>query len=107
MSFTRRYLLWLLIPPIFISIPPALLFLSQVVQLTEGSAWGLAGLLIVTYLGGCVSFTFGVRPQAEAVEAVLAGKGDPSKAMSACLDRTKSLSILLWVVGGLAFAVIA
>ncbi|MDP9190161.1 MAG: methyl-accepting chemotaxis protein [Acidobacteriota bacterium] len=107
MSFTRRYLLWLLIPPIFISIPPALLFLSQVVQLTEGSAWGLALLLLVTYAGGCVSFTFGVRRQAEAVEEALAGKGDASTALSACLDRTKSLSILLWVVGGIAFALVA
>ena len=107
MSFTRRYLLWLLIPPIFISIPPALLFLSQVVQLTEGSALGLALLLVVTYLGGCASFTFGVRGYAEAVETALEGKGDPSSAMSACLDRTKSLSFLLWGVGGLVFAIIA
>lgn len=107
MSFTRRYLLWLLVPPIFISIPPALLFLSQVVQLTAGSAMGLALLLLATYGGGCVVFTLGVREQAEAVEAALAGKGDPSKAMSVCLDRTKSLSLLLWVGGGIAFAVIA
>lgn len=107
MSFTRRYLLWLLIPPIFISIPPALLFLSQVVQLTEGSALGLALLLVVTYLGGCVTFTFGVRQQATAVEDALAGKGDLSTAMSVCLDRTKSLSLLLWVVGGVVFAMIA
>jgi methyl-accepting chemotaxis protein len=107
MSFTRRYLQWLLVPPIFISIPPALLFLSQVVQLTEGSAVGLALLLVVTYIGGCVSFTLGVRRYAEAVETALEGKGDPSSAMTACLDRTKSLSIWLWVVGGLGFAIIA
>src|SRR5688572_12820753 len=107
MSFTRRYLLWLLIPPIFISIPPALLFLSQVVQLTAGSALGLALLLIVTYAGGCVLFTYSVRPQAQEVEAALAGKGDPSRAMSECLDRTKSVSVMLWAGGGMLFAVIA
>jgi methyl-accepting chemotaxis protein len=107
MSFTRRYLLWLLIPPIFISIPPALLFLSQVVQLTEGSALGLALLLIVTYAGGCVLFTYTIRPHAQEVEAALAGKGDPSHAMSECLDRTKSLSVMLWAGGGVLFAIIA
>jgi methyl-accepting chemotaxis protein len=107
MSFTRRYLQWLLIPPIFISIPPALLFLSQVVQLTSTSAIGLALLLAVMYGGGCVVFTLGVRSQAQAVEDALAGRGDLSKAMSDCLDRTKSLSILLWVVGGVVFALIA
>ncbi|MFL6246933.1 MAG: methyl-accepting chemotaxis protein [Thermoanaerobaculia bacterium] len=107
MSFTRRYLLWLLIPPIFISIPPALLFLSQVVQLTAGGARGLTALLVLTYAGGCVLFTYAVRPQAQAVEEVVARKGDPSRAMSECLDRTKSLSVMLWVVGGVIFAVVA
>jgi hypothetical protein len=107
MSFTRRYLQWLLIPPVFISIPPALLFLSQVVQLTAGSAVGLTLLLVVTYAIGCVTFTLGVRPQAQAVEDALAGKGDPSRAMSECLDRTKSLSLMLWGGGGLIFAIIA
>jgi methyl-accepting chemotaxis protein len=107
MSFTRRYLLWLLIPPIFISIPPALLFLSQVVQLSAGNALELALLLVVTYGGGCVLFTVVVRPYAESVERALGGKGDLSRAMSECLDRTKSLSVFLWAGGGIGFAVIA
>lgn len=107
MSFTRRYLLWLLIPPVFISIPPALLFLSQVVQLTATSALGLAGLLAVTYAGGCLIFTTAVRQHALAVERALEGRGDASDAMSACLDRTKNVSVLLWFLGGIGFALIA
>jgi methyl-accepting chemotaxis protein len=107
MSFTRRYLLWLLIPPIFISIPPALLFLSQVVQLTIGGALGLTLLLAVTYAGGCVLFTAVIRPYAQKVEAAFASKSDPSQTMSECLDRTKSFSVLLWVAGGVIFAIIA
>src|SRR5215203_3460780 len=106
MSFTRRYLLWLLIPPIFISIPPALLFLSQVVQLTTGGALGLTLLLVVTYAGGCVLFTYVIRPHAQRVEAAFASKSDPSQAMSECLDRTKSFSVMLWVIGGVIFAAI-
>jgi methyl-accepting chemotaxis protein len=107
MSFTRKYLLWLLAPPIALSIPPALLFLSQVVQLTLGKALALALMLAVMYGLGCVVFSLGVRPFAEAVERALEGTGDLSRAMSACLDRTKLLSVILWVGGGTLFALIA
>jgi methyl-accepting chemotaxis protein len=107
MTFTRRYLAWLLLPPLVISIPPALLFLSQVVQFTASRNFELAGLLIAAYAIGCVIFTFSVRPYAEAVEEALAGRGDVSKAMSACLIRTTNVSIALWVGGGALFAVIA
>lgn len=107
MPFTKRYLLWLLIPPLFISIPPALLFLSQVVRLSLAQAAGLAGLLAVTYALGCLTFTTSVRPAALAVEQALAGSGNLARAMSACLDRTKLLSAILWIGGGLLFAAIA
>jgi methyl-accepting chemotaxis protein len=107
MTFTRKYLFWLLVPPIAISIPPALLFLSQVVQLTWRGAAGLTLMLVVMYGLGCLLFTAGVRPQAEAVERALEGRGDLSRAMSECLDRTKVLSVILWVGGGALFALIA
>ena len=107
MSFTRRYLTWLLVPPLIISLPPALLFLTQVVQLTWTTGMGLLALLAVTYAIGCVIFTFAVKPYAEAVEEAVGGRGDLSRAMSSCLDRTKNLSIVLWGGGGLLFAVIA
>jgi methyl-accepting chemotaxis protein len=107
MSFTRKYLLWLLVPPIAISVPPALLFLSQVVQMSWGRASLLTLMLVVMYAGGCAIFAFAVRPYAEAVEQALAGRGDLSRAMSACLDRTKLLSVILWVGGGALFALIA
>jgi methyl-accepting chemotaxis protein len=107
MSFTRRYLFWLLLPPLALSIPPALLFLSQVVQLSLTRALGLVALLGATYAFGCVVFIAGVRSQAKAVEDALEGHGDLSSAMTACLDRTKQLSLLLWVGGGIGFAIIA
>lgn len=107
MSFTRRYLTWLLAPPLVVSIPPALLFLSQVVQLSLGRMLALTLLLGVMYGAGCVLFTFAVRPHAERVEAALAGRGDLSRAMSDCLDRTKLMSLALWGGGGVLFAAIA
>ena len=66
MSFTRKYLLWLLAPPAVISVPPALLFLWQVVQLTAGRALVLAVMLVVTYALGCLLFVVAVRPHAQA-----------------------------------------
>jgi methyl-accepting chemotaxis protein len=107
MSFTRKYLTWLLVPPLVISIPPALLFLTQVVQLTVGRGLGLLALLAVTYTAGCVVFSLAVRPHAKAVEEAIEGRGDLSKAMSACLDKTKNQSVLLWGGGGILFALIA
>ena len=52
-------------------------------------------------------FTPALGRMRERVEDALGGRGDPSKAMSECLDRTKSLSVLLWVGGGLVFGVLA
>src|SRR5690349_17390094 len=107
MSFTRRYLQWLLVPPLAISLPPALLFLSQVVQLSVAREIWLAVMLMVNYAIGCVLFTRAVKPRADAVQSALAGDGDLSTAMSECLDRTTSTSMTLWFGGGILFAIVA
>ena len=107
MPFTRKYLLWLLIPPLVVSVVPAMLFLAQTVQLSPMGALVVIGLLVVMYGGGCVLFGMGVGPQARRVEEALAGDGDLSKAMSDCLDSTKRLSVMLWGGGGILFSIIA
>lgn len=107
MSFTRRYLAWKLLPPLVVSVVPALLFLAQTVQLSTGSIAALFGLLVVMYGGGCVVFARAVGPYAKRVEEALNGNGDLSKAMSECLDRTKTVSVMLWGGGGIVFAIIA
>lgn len=107
MSFTRKYLLWLLLPPLIVSVFPALLFLTQAVQLSTSSMLGLVVMLVVTYAGGSLAFAAGVAPHAHRVEDALEGNGDLSEAMSATLEKTKSLSLLLWGGGGVLFAVIA
>ncbi|HEY0372945.1 MAG TPA: methyl-accepting chemotaxis protein, partial [Thermoanaerobaculia bacterium] len=107
MSFTRKYLLWLLLPPLAVSILPALLFLAQTIQLSPTRVLVLVGLLIVTYGGGCVLFSMRVGPDARRVEEALGGEGDLSQAMSDCLEETKKLSALLWGGGGIAFAIVA
>jgi methyl-accepting chemotaxis protein len=107
MSFTRRYLLWLLLPPLVVSVVPALLFLAQTVQLSPTRVLTLVGLLVVMYGGGSALFTMRVSPHTRRVEEALAGDGDLSRAMSDCLEETKKLSLILWGGGGVAFAAIA
>jgi methyl-accepting chemotaxis protein len=107
MSFTRRYLAWLLLPPLVVSVLPALLFLAQTVQLSTSRVAAMFGLLIVMYGGGCILFAAAVRPYAARVEDALEGRGDLSTAMSQCLDRTKTLSLILWGGGGVFFAAVA
>ena len=106
MSFTRRYLLWLLVPPAVVTIPPALGFLLQVVQLPRGgTAAALIGLLAALYVVGAIVFERAVRPKAEAVERAAESGGDLSRAASDCLRTTVRTAILLWGVGGLIFAI--
>jgi methyl-accepting chemotaxis protein len=107
MSFTRKYLFWLLAPPAVVSVGPSLLFVLQTVPLSTGRMLGLLGMLVATYALGCVTFALGTRPYARRVEEALAGRGDLSEALSACLDRTKNLSLLLWGGGGVVFAAVA
>ena len=107
MTFTRRYLAWLLAPPLVVSVLPALLFLAQTVQFSTSRIAALFGLLVVMYGGGCALFAAGVAPHARRVEAALGGRGDLSRAMSECLDHTKLLSLLLWGGGGVLFALLA
>jgi len=106
-SFTRKYFLWLLLPPLAVSVVPALLFLAQATQLSAARLLALVALLIVTYAGWCALFVFAVRPQVRRVEEALAGNGDLSRAMSECLDRTKMLPVVVWSIGGIVFAAVA
>jgi methyl-accepting chemotaxis protein len=105
MNFTRKYLLWLLIPPVFLAVPPALMFLSQVVQLSGREIIVLSVALVVFYLLGSVAFVRFIKPRAEAVDEALQGRGDLSRAMTDCLDQTKYVELVLWIGGGMLFAV--
>jgi methyl-accepting chemotaxis protein len=107
MSFTRRYLFWLLLPPLVVSVGPALLFLAQTVQLSPGALVGMVLLLVVMYGGGCTAFAMALAPYARRVEDALRGRGELSQAMSECLDRTKVLSVVFWGGGGVLFAIAA
>jgi methyl-accepting chemotaxis protein len=105
MSFTRRYLLWLLVPPAIVTVPPALGFLLQVVQMSRVASITLFGLIVALYAVGAVVFDRVVRPRAEAVEHAADAGADLSNVASQCLRTTVLASLLLWGVGGLIFAI--
>ncbi|HYC90310.1 MAG TPA: HAMP domain-containing methyl-accepting chemotaxis protein [Thermoanaerobaculia bacterium] len=107
MSFTKKYLAWLLVPPLVVSVGPSLLFLAQTIQLSPAKLVVLFVLLAVMYGGGCLAFAIGLRPYLRRVEAALQGRDELSGAMSDCLDRTRVLSLILWGGGGVLFALIA
>jgi len=89
-----------------VTLPLAFLFITQVVQFTLARGALLLLMLAVVYVVGAVSFSVGMRPYTEAVEeAVERGHGDVSAALSACLERTTRLSVLLWSAGGMLLAV--
>ncbi|HWW61157.1 MAG TPA: methyl-accepting chemotaxis protein, partial [Thermoanaerobaculia bacterium] len=106
MAFARKYLLWLLVPPAIVTVIPAFVFLSQVVQMSLTTAFEIIGVLVVFYAVGTVIFQRVIEPRALAVGEALEGRGDLSTAMSECLQTTSRLSIALWGTGGLIFAII-
>ena len=61
MTFTRRYMFWLLVPPIMVMVPVGVLFLSQVVQLSLTETFSLAGILMVFYALGSALFYLAAR----------------------------------------------
>jgi methyl-accepting chemotaxis protein len=105
-SFTRRYLLWLLAPPAVVALPLSFLFLAQVVQLTASSVAIMLAMLVVLYGGGALTMRMLITPQLAEVESALAGRGDLSRAMSEALDRTTRMAVLLWAGGAIVFAVL-
>ena len=106
MSFTRRYLVWLLGPPAVVTGPLAFLFLAQVLNLTVATAGRLIALVIVFMVVGIAALFFGLRPYTRAVEAAREGQGDLSQALTECLQRTKRLSLTLWSLGSVMFAAV-
>ncbi|HVT43072.1 MAG TPA: methyl-accepting chemotaxis protein [Thermoanaerobaculia bacterium] len=107
MAFSRKYALWLLVPPALLGLPLAILFLSQVLQLSAGR-WSLLMLqLAAVYGAGSLLFHFVVMRDAENVDRAVEQQRDVGEAMSRCLHRTEILSLAQWIGGGLLFALVA
>ncbi|HEY2324115.1 MAG TPA: methyl-accepting chemotaxis protein [Thermoanaerobaculia bacterium] len=107
MSFARRYVTSLVAPPAIVTLPLAFLFITQVVQLSLGTAFVVIALLLLLGVGTAAALFAGLTPAAESVEEAVAAKQGVSDAVSDCLQKTTTLALLIWLAGGLVFAVLA
>ena len=106
MSFSKKYLLYILLPPALLSVPLAALFLSQVEQFTARE-WGIvAGVFNLTYLSGILLYTRAMLPYLRDVEEHLKRDDDGLPvAMSRCLRRSMQSANYLWLGAGIVFSI--
>jgi methyl-accepting chemotaxis protein len=105
-TFTRRYLTWLLIPPAVFTLL-AYLFLAQVIHLTSVSNAVLIVLLILFYGGVSLIFATLISESTAAVEESATSQHEIATTMSRCFERTRFLSGTLWFSGALLFTILA
>jgi len=106
LRFSNHYLRWLLLPPV-VSVLLALLFLAQVVQFSGASAAKTIGLLAILYAGGAGLIVLFLGSPLAVVERALADGGEGlSQPLSDLQVRTTRLSVALWTVGTIIFAVL-
>jgi methyl-accepting chemotaxis protein len=107
MPFTRRYILWLVLPPAAVTIPVAFLFVAQVINLTLRPALTVLLLLFLMYALTAYVYGLALAPYTRRVEEAIARGGDASTAMSECFERTLRASVAVLGIGALLFAVAA
>src|SRR5207245_2160015 len=106
-SFSARYLLWLLVPPAAISIPLSFLFIGQVVRLSGVGAATVVLLLMAIYAVVALLYVRALLPRARAVEKALGSGQDASRAMSDALVATERASLIGFLATGVAFVAAA
>ncbi len=104
MSFSRKYVLWLLLPPAVVTGPLSFIFLTQVVLTTSGGSMEILALFILFFLLGAVALSAGVAPIADEVDAAVRRGDDASEAASRCLQKTERLVAVLWGAGSVLYA---
>ncbi|HEY0590727.1 MAG TPA: methyl-accepting chemotaxis protein [Thermoanaerobaculia bacterium] len=96
MNFSRRYLLWLTLPPPLITLPICIAFLSQVLHARTPREWlGVIGFFFVVGAIGEAIFASMVRPPLARID-----DGDTSsETASVTLRRTIAAALAGWGVG--------
>ena len=107
MSFTRRYIAWLVLPPAIVTIPLAFLFAWQVVRLTGADGAIVFLLLIGIFAIAALIYAASLSAPIHSLEEAVGATGDVSTEMSRCLERTRESAILAFLAGASVFSVIA
>ena len=108
MTFSKKFLLTLLLPPALFSLPLAFLFLSQVEQLERRGWISLIAMMVAIYGGGMLLFASRLHPSLRALEIESNRRTKKlSDSMSRVLTRTSTASVVLWLGAGLTFCLSA
>jgi methyl-accepting chemotaxis protein len=106
--FSTRYIVSLLFLPAVVPLALALLFLTQVEQLSTEGWWQIIGIGLTAYLIGALMFVRILTPEADEVNrSVEADDERVSEVLSRCLRRTISAVNVLWLGSGTVFAVLS
>src|ERR1019366_5825650 len=87
-TFTHKYVVWLLVPPAVVMGPLSFLFLTQIVRMSLATSGSIFGLFALFFLAGSATLVRGLTPLANAVDEDVCRGKDASEAASRCLERT-------------------
>ena len=104
MTFSRKYVLWLLLPPAIVTGPVSFIFLTQVVRMSPKATSEVLALFAVFFLLGAIVLSLRLTPLADEVDDAVQRGGDASDAASRCLQRTQHLAAVLWGGGSVLYA---
>jgi methyl-accepting chemotaxis protein len=103
-SFSRKYILWLLLPPAIVTGPLSFIFLTQVVRMSPTATTEVLALFAIFFLVGAIALSMRLTPLADEVDHAVEHGGDASDAASRCLQRTQQLAVILWGAGSVLYA---
>ena len=106
MSFSRKYVLWLLLPPALVTGPLSFIFLSQVVRMSPTATLQVLGLFALFFVLGVMTLSTGLTPLADEVDDAVGRRADASEAASRLLQKTEQRAAMLWGVGSLLYSII-
>ncbi|HKO01447.1 MAG TPA: hypothetical protein VJ032_07135, partial [Thermoanaerobaculia bacterium] len=106
MTFRNRYFLRLIAPPALVTLPLAFVFLTQVEQLTGGSAIGVAVMLLVLGAAVAAGMFVVLGKRVDDVDNAAALRGDVSRVMSETLARSTMYAAIFHGGGALLFALV-
>lgn len=96
----RSYIAFLLLPPLVVLLPVALLFLARAGRLEALPMGKLVLSALIGYGIGAIAYILALTPGATRVSLALNGQGDVSTAISECLQFTTMAAAGVWLAWG-------
>ena len=106
MTFSRRFALAVLAPPLAVALPAALLFLTRTARLAGGVSLRVSLVAALGYLAAAAAVALPIARHAERVSADVRAKRDASVSVSTALERTTAFAAALWIGWGLLLALV-